>query len=280
MFFLPSLGTTKNITQSPVFISLHMLMLCLYKRDCRRRFTPTNHWLIHEVKPSTFISDLEKGKRHAVILLQKMPHIIPHEDRVKLFRKFVQNEKAVLGLTESACASPRSALIVVHRERIVEDGYRQLAALKPHALKVSSRIYLEKSIVPLYFFFLRLLFRVSFEYALLTSKAFMRPALTRMVFSKSFWKRPLKKFLIHRLISLKPPQTNVYIPPPSPMYKIIICSSLSLSVVCWARPSTRVSWLMYPLLHSFCLNFWVKPIKLYILAWTSCHLWMQNCTKV
>lgn len=111
-------------------------MLCLYKRDCRRRFTPANHWLIHEAKPSVFISDLEKGKRHAVILLQKMPHIIPHEDRVKLFRKFVQNEKAVLGLTESACASPRSALIVIHRERIVEDGYRQLAALKPHALKV------------------------------------------------------------------------------------------------------------------------------------------------
>ncbi|XP_059216433.1 ubiquitin-protein ligase E3B [Stomoxys calcitrans] len=133
-------GTTKNITQTPVFVSLHTLMLCLYKRDCRRRFTPPNHWLIHEVKPSTFINDLEKGKRHAVILLQKMPHIIPHEDRVKLFRKFVQNEKAVLGLTESACASPRSALIVVHRERIVEDGYRQLAALKPHALKGVIRV--------------------------------------------------------------------------------------------------------------------------------------------
>lgn len=119
-------------------------MLCLYKRDCRRRFTPPNHWLIHELKPSTFINDLEKGKRHAVILLQKMPHIIPHEDRVKLFRKFVQNEKAVLGLTESACASPRSALIVVHRERIVEDGYRQLAALKPHALKVSFKIFIKQ----------------------------------------------------------------------------------------------------------------------------------------
>lgn len=26
-----------------------------------------------------------------------MPHIIPHDDRVKLFRKYVQNEKAVLG---------------------------------------------------------------------------------------------------------------------------------------------------------------------------------------
>lgn len=69
-----------------------------------------------------------------------MPHIIPHDDRVKLFRRFVQNEKAVLGLTESVCASPSSALIRVHRDRIVEDGYRQLAALRPHALKGVIRV--------------------------------------------------------------------------------------------------------------------------------------------
>ncbi|XP_037932365.1 ubiquitin-protein ligase E3B [Teleopsis dalmanni] len=131
---------TKSVTQCPIFISLHTLLLCLYRRDSRRSFTPTNHWLIQEVKPSTFINDLEKAKRHAVILLQKMPHIIPHEDRVKLFRKFVQNEKAVMGLTESACASPRSALIVIHRERIVEDGYRQLALLRPHSLKGVIRV--------------------------------------------------------------------------------------------------------------------------------------------
>ncbi|BFF99140.1 ubiquitin-protein ligase E3B [Drosophila madeirensis] len=130
----------KNIVQNPVFLSLHTLLLCLYRRDCRRTFTPTNHWLIPEVKPSTFINDLEKAKRNAMLLLAKMPHIIPHDDRVKLFRKFVQNEKAVMGLTESACASPRSALIVIHRERIVEDGYRQLAAQPTHALKGVIRV--------------------------------------------------------------------------------------------------------------------------------------------
>ncbi|XP_037720549.1 ubiquitin-protein ligase E3B [Drosophila subpulchrella] len=130
----------KNIVQNPVFISLHTLMLCLYRRDCRRPFTPPNHWLIPEVKPSTFINDLEKAKRNAMLLLAKMPHIIPHDDRVKLFRKFVQNEKAVMGLTESACASPRSALIVIHRERIVEDGYRQLAAQPTQALKGVIRV--------------------------------------------------------------------------------------------------------------------------------------------
>ncbi|KAH8378895.1 hypothetical protein KR009_001935 [Drosophila setifemur] len=130
----------KNIVQNPVFQSLHTLMLCLYRRDCRRPFTPTNHWLIPEVKPSTFMNDLEKAKRNAMLLLAKMPHIIPHDDRVKLFRKFVQNEKAVMGLTESACASPRSALIVIHRERIVEDGYRQLAAQPTHGLKGVIRV--------------------------------------------------------------------------------------------------------------------------------------------
>ncbi|XP_043650332.1 ubiquitin-protein ligase E3B isoform X1 [Drosophila teissieri] len=134
------LAGAKNIVQNPVFLSLHTLMLCLYRRDCRRPFTPPNHWLIPEVKPSTFINDLEKAKRNAMLLLAKMPHIIPHEDRVKLFRKFVQNEKAVMGLTESACASPRSALIVIHRDRIVEDGYRQLAAQPTQALKGVIRV--------------------------------------------------------------------------------------------------------------------------------------------
>lgn len=112
------------INSIPLFNSMHTLLLCLYRRDCRRPFAPKNHWLIYEIRPSTFLTDLEKGKKHTQILLSKMPHIIPHDDRVKLFRKYVQNEKAVLGLTESACASPSSALITIHRDRIVEDGYR------------------------------------------------------------------------------------------------------------------------------------------------------------
>lgn len=85
------------------------------------------------------MADLEKGKRNMNILLQKMPHIIPHEDRVRLFRKYVLNEKTVLGLTESACTS-QSTLITIHRNRIVEDGYRQLALLPPQSLKGIIRV--------------------------------------------------------------------------------------------------------------------------------------------
>ena len=60
--------------------------------------------------------------------------------RVILFRKNVANEKEVLGLTETASISPQSTLITVHRPRLIEDGYRQLALLPPNALKGLIRV--------------------------------------------------------------------------------------------------------------------------------------------
>lgn len=86
------------------------------------------------------MKDLENGKKAAQILMTKVPHIVPHKERVVLFRKHVSNEKIVLGLTESACASPQSTLITIHRSAIVEDGYQQLAMLPPHALKGVIRV--------------------------------------------------------------------------------------------------------------------------------------------
>ncbi|CRL00069.1 CLUMA_CG013353, isoform A [Clunio marinus] len=129
----------KVVFNCPLFVSMHTLLLCLYRRDNRRAFAPENHWIIKDIKPAYFLMDLEKGKKHVQLLLQKMPHIISHQERVALFRKYVQNEKAVLGLTDSAY-TPSSALVTVHRDRIVEDGYRQLAALPPRSLKGIIRV--------------------------------------------------------------------------------------------------------------------------------------------
>lgn len=86
------------------------------------------------------MKDLENNKRAAELLLKKVPHIIPHKERVLLFRKHVLNEKTVLGLTDSACNTPHSTMITVHRSRIVEDGYQQLAALPVQALKGIIRV--------------------------------------------------------------------------------------------------------------------------------------------
>ncbi|XP_014290363.1 ubiquitin-protein ligase E3B [Halyomorpha halys] len=123
-----------------LFNALHNLLLVLYRRDSRRSYCPPNHWLIKEIRISSFLNDLDKGKKAAQLLLAKMPHIIPHSERVQLFRKNVANEKAVLGLTESACAAAHSTLITIHRKRIVEDGYRQLAALPAQSLKGVIRV--------------------------------------------------------------------------------------------------------------------------------------------
>lgn len=137
---LGNLFDVKGLGSNLLFQSAHTLLMVLYRRDCRRSYTADNHWLIKDLRVGTFISDLEKGKKATQVLLQKMPHIIPHEERVELFRRYVANEKTVLGLTESVCVSPQSTLITVHRCRIVEDGYRQLALLPPQALKGVIRV--------------------------------------------------------------------------------------------------------------------------------------------
>nr|XP_006818077.1 PREDICTED: ubiquitin-protein ligase E3B-like [Saccoglossus kowalevskii] len=120
--------------------STHNLLMLLYDRDCRRSFTSENHWLIKELKPSVFNSELEKAKKRAQVVLQKIPHVVPHRDRVILFRKQVANENAALSITESVSASPASTLITVHRARLLEDGYRQLALLPAQALKGVIRV--------------------------------------------------------------------------------------------------------------------------------------------
>lgn len=141
------------MANNPLFTSLHTLLMAIYRRDCRRSFCPDGHWLAkvsrqdsryyrrflfvshgekkntkmmrnnffnkkkkkQEVRVSGFLTDLEKGKRGAALLLAKMPHVIPHSERVVLFRKHIADEKAVMGLTESVCNGPSSTLIAVHR---------------------------------------------------------------------------------------------------------------------------------------------------------------------
>uniref|UniRef100_A0A1B6LAX7 Ubiquitin-protein ligase E3B n=1 Tax=Graphocephala atropunctata TaxID=36148 RepID=A0A1B6LAX7_9HEMI len=130
----------KSINSNGLFHSCHTLLMVLYRRDSRRSYTQSGHWLVKDLRTSAFMADLDKGKKPNQLLLQKMPHVIPHDERVQLFRKYVANEKSVLGLTESACVTQSSTLITVHRSRIVEDGYRQLALLPAQALKGVIRV--------------------------------------------------------------------------------------------------------------------------------------------
>ncbi|CAH8577606.1 unnamed protein product [Heterobilharzia americana] len=137
-------STSCSSTMPNLFTICLRLLSVIYERDSRHSFTPPNFWLISNLKVSAFLSDLRKPKPHATFLLKHIPHIIPHKERVILFRDFVREDKASLGihtrtnwLTDDG---PVGAVITVHRNRIVEDGYQQLANLTSPQLRMKIRV--------------------------------------------------------------------------------------------------------------------------------------------
>lgn len=94
--------------------------------------------IYRELKMSSFMKDLEHSKRTAQAILQKVPHIIPHKERVGLFRKYISVDRHLLTSNESCIIN--STLVTVHRARIVEDGYQQLNSLPSQSLKGVIRV--------------------------------------------------------------------------------------------------------------------------------------------
>ncbi|XP_014225779.1 ubiquitin-protein ligase E3B [Trichogramma pretiosum] len=131
-----------TVSWSSVFTSVRNLLMTIYRRDCQKAFCPEDHWLIKDVRVSNFLTDLKKGKRKATVILSIMPHILPHNERVRLFRNYVTDEKESMGLSSSSSSrnSLPATLITVHRSKIVEDGYRQLSVLSPRSLKGVIRV--------------------------------------------------------------------------------------------------------------------------------------------
>lgn len=154
-----------------LFNSIHALLILLYRRDSRREFAPKDHWLIKEIKVSNFMKELENSKKPAELLLKKIPHLIPHKERVILFKKYVSKEKELLGLNDPNSATLHSTLVTgklsffpskigllnekrksillilsnpslfsVHRSRILEDSYQQLNKLSAQVLKGTIRV--------------------------------------------------------------------------------------------------------------------------------------------
>lgn len=124
-------GIYPDSHEDPILLKPHKLLRDLHVRECRRRFAPEGHWLIKDLKLTTLLKDIEARKPTALKVLGLMPHIIPHKERVQIFKKFVALDKLV---------SRPSTLITIHRSRIVEDGYQQLARLSPNALKGLIRV--------------------------------------------------------------------------------------------------------------------------------------------
>ncbi|KAK2501549.1 hypothetical protein MC885_004989 [Smutsia gigantea] len=118
-----------------LFQSVHGWLMVLYERDCRRRFAPEDHWL-----RNVLFQELDKDRKRAQLILQYIPHVVPHKNRVLLFRNMVTKEKEKLGLVETSSASPHVTHITIRRSRMLEDGYEQLRQLSQHAMKGVIRV--------------------------------------------------------------------------------------------------------------------------------------------
>ncbi|XP_002528627.3 E3 ubiquitin-protein ligase UPL7 isoform X1 [Ricinus communis] len=120
---------------------LHMM----YERDCRRQFCPPALWLspARKSRPpiavaarthESVLSNLKPDDALTVpsigSVITTIPHVYPFEERVQMFREFVNMDKVSRKMAgEVTGPGSRAVEIVVRRGHIVEDGFRQLNTL-------------------------------------------------------------------------------------------------------------------------------------------------------
>ena len=57
----------KTAEQEPLFTAAHSLLQLLHERDCRRPFTPPNHWLIKYVFSSECVSSTTRSTENRTV---------------------------------------------------------------------------------------------------------------------------------------------------------------------------------------------------------------------
>lgn len=118
----------------------------LYERDSRHNFCPTSLWLAparngripiaaaaraHEAAFGNFPGNNSSGIPTRRSVLTTLPHVYPFEERVQMFREFIESDKASRRVTgEISGPGPGSIEIVIRRGHIIEDGYKQLNCLR------------------------------------------------------------------------------------------------------------------------------------------------------
>ena len=151
---------------------------------------------------------MDKGRRAAALLIQKMPHIIPHSERVVLFRRYISSDKSTVGVFQDQ-ASGRSTLVTIHRWGNLN--------LSPQIRKniMNSLFYIGKELLKMdtdnYQYWVPEIWKVSFELNLSIYKDWTKLVLIKMESLKSSLKKQSKKSLTQIWIYFVPPVMNDYI---------------------------------------------------------------------
>jgi len=139
------------------FKSARRLLLQIYDLDLHHPFCPSNHWLLIQISSSSstagiksffsnllhenakdtlaamFLENLKQGDPVPLRILQLMPHTVPFDMRLKIFREWIELDKYT-------CAKTVNRHITVRRSQVLEDGYEQLVNLPASAWKSTIRV--------------------------------------------------------------------------------------------------------------------------------------------
>lgn len=163
-------AATAAISDSTLFAAVSTsvkLFNQLYDRDCRRRFLPDNAWLwpaMPVIKETVDLESMEDDGQQdaqallallgggasapqspharAALVLATLPQVFAFTDRVLLFEKLLDDEKAQLGHVRSEFAG--ALQVRVKRDEIVDQSFaffqRTCAAQSPAALKSKMKV--------------------------------------------------------------------------------------------------------------------------------------------
>ncbi|PKA52650.1 E3 ubiquitin-protein ligase UPL7 [Apostasia shenzhenica] len=117
----------------------------LYERDCRHKFCPSSLWVAPAGPGRIPIAAAARAHEAAFLfsnnrdasaipsmssVLNTVPHVFPFEERVQMFREFIKMDKASRIATGDVPGSGLGLVeIVIRRDHIVEDAFRQLNSL-------------------------------------------------------------------------------------------------------------------------------------------------------
>ncbi|KDP29225.1 hypothetical protein JCGZ_16614 [Jatropha curcas] len=140
-------GLAQNTVQQnrPLMDSAIRCLHLIYERDCRHQFCPPVLWLsparksrppiqvaarTHEIILSNIKSDDALTVPSIGSVITITPHVYPFEERVQMFREFINMDKVSRKMAgEITGPGSRAVEILVRRGHIVEDGFRQLNTL-------------------------------------------------------------------------------------------------------------------------------------------------------
>ncbi|WOL02398.1 E3 ubiquitin-protein ligase [Canna indica] len=136
----------------------------LYERDCRHKFCPSFLWLAPARKDwipvaaaarahEAAFSNLQCAEASTIpvvsSILTTVPHVYPFEERVQMFRELIKLDKVSRRVAgEVSGPGLGSVGIVVRRDHIVEDGYKQLNFLGPKLKSCINVSFISESGLP------------------------------------------------------------------------------------------------------------------------------------